>query len=390
MPRRRVHIAALLGLAASALGCRDYSQINFGTEPAVDAAVEKSEDAPAEAGSRYPHSESCATPTPLPPSCAGGLTCGGESCCTQCLVAGGSFDRGWDSVIGTNPTDPITQPEGAKIEPLVGAQHAGAASTSLDAFELDRFEVTLGRFRAFYKAYASFLKMHPKDVDGGGYKNGSVHWHDEWTGKAGLYAQTPGALLASVSKCDAALGAGLDAATSALDNRPMACVSFYEAYLFCIYDGAGRIPTEAEWNFAAADGSMGRPYPWGTPDPLDVPADHGNILRAGGGASVDVGTFPLGVGRWGHLDLAGNVWELVFDTTDNDGDLATYVVQPVDAVMLSLPGETHAYTRIARGGSFGYGAAHARTAYRMAVNENGFQEPLGASRFSDLGWRCAR
>ncbi len=45
------------------------------------------------------------------------------------------------------------------------------------------------------------------------------------------------------------------------ENQPINCVTWYEAFAFCISDG-GYLPTAAEWNYAAAGGSDQRAYPF--------------------------------------------------------------------------------------------------------------------------------
>lgn len=92
------------------------------------------------------------------------------------------------------------------------------------------------------------------------------------------------------------------------DGLPINCVAHEEAAHFCLAHGK-RLPTEAEWE-KAARGAEGRRYPWGSEFPT---REHGVF---GEGTTADVGTRPRGKGPYGHLDLAGNVWEWVQDFYD--------------------------------------------------------------------------
>jgi formylglycine-generating enzyme required for sulfatase activity len=147
-------------------------------------------------------------------------------------------------------------------------------------------------------------------------------------------------------------------AASNHDNLPITNVQWFDAFAFCAWDG-GRLPTLAEWSFAASGGNEQRAYPWGGTDG-NVPANHaawdcavtappytcppatcsvpGYSCPPAGTDCVDVaagacnvaapcfgcgpediakvGTFPAGVGKFGQLDLAGNVAELVLDATN--------------------------------------------------------------------------
>jgi formylglycine-generating enzyme required for sulfatase activity len=95
-------------------------------------------------------------------------------------------------------------------------------------------------------------------------------------------------------------------------------VNWFEAYAFCIWDG-GFLPSEAEWEYAAAGGSQQREYPWGSTDPGmgNEYAIYNNYYPSG---VAPVGTTTLGAGLWGQLDLLGEVheWNLDWYATYDD------------------------------------------------------------------------
>jgi formylglycine-generating enzyme required for sulfatase activity len=113
-------------------------------------------------------------------------------------------------------------------------------------------------------------------------------------------------------------------------DHPITCVDWSMAQIFCESLPGGRLPTEAEWEFAAR-GPDGRRYPWGDEPPS---AERLNAcgsecvawakemkvqLTAMYGAddswpnTAQVGSFPKGKSPFGLLDVAGNVWEWVSD-----------------------------------------------------------------------------
>jgi sulfatase modifying factor 1 len=124
------------------------------------------------------------------------------------------------------------------------------------------------------------------------------------------------------------------------DRDPVLCVSWGDTQAYIAWlnrklrgpgsastDGGGpyRLPSEAEWEYAAAGGSQQREYPWGSTDPGTdnrYAIYSCNYPTPGGICSTDdgithiapVGTATLGAGLWGQLDLAGDAWELVLDT----------------------------------------------------------------------------
>ncbi len=112
-------------------------------------------------------------------------------------------------------------------------------------------------------------------------------------------------------------------------NHPVNCVDWEMAEKFCREQG-GRLPTEAEWEFAAR-GPDGRKYPWGDDDPAAghlnacgkecVAWGQKNGIEEKGMYEADdgfpntapVGSFPKGASRYGVQDVVGNVWEWVAD-----------------------------------------------------------------------------
>jgi formylglycine-generating enzyme required for sulfatase activity len=156
-------------------------------------------------------------------------------------------------------------------------------------------------------------------------------------------------------------------------------VNWWESYAFCIWDG-GFLPTEAEWEYAAAGGGEQRMYPWGSADPgasnrYAIYACYfpsGTASCSGIANIAPVGTAKLGVGRWGQLDLAGDVWQW---NLDSYGD--PYTEPCVDCAHLD------AASRAAlRGGDYFFGVETLSPSYRDYSDRS--------VRLRSLGIRCAR
>ncbi|MCC6523673.1 MAG: SUMF1/EgtB/PvdO family nonheme iron enzyme [Polyangiaceae bacterium] len=91
-------------------------------------------------------------------------------------------------------------------------------------------------------------------------------------------------------------------------EQPASALGWDDAAAYCAWAGK-RLPTEAEWE-RAARGDDGRRFPWGDTEPTADRAVFGT------GVTAPVGSRPAGKGPYGHLDLAGNVWEWLADEYD--------------------------------------------------------------------------
>lgn len=159
-------------------------------------------------------------------------------------------------------------------------------------FRLMRFEVTNRQFGAFVVATG-----HVTDPERKGF--GWV-WPGRWARSTGADWRHP---------------FGPDSTIESALNHPVVQVSQRDAAAFCAHHG-WRLPSEAEWEFAAR-GHDGRRYPWGDTAPAQgaALANFGTVACCAADRSdgfertAPVGSFPAGASPFGLQDMAGNVWE---------------------------------------------------------------------------------
>ncbi len=148
---------------------------------------------------------------------------------------------------------------------------------------------------------------------------------------------------------------------------PVVGISWQDAADYAAWRGK-RLPTEAEWEYAARGGLVGKDYPHG--DTLS-PSD-GNYAESGLGAPVEVGTYPPN--GFGLFDMSGNAFEWV---ADRYGALY-YAESPA----MDPQGPETGRLRVIRGGGWHSGPYCNRTYYRNAL-------PPQWVDFA-VGFRCAR
>jgi formylglycine-generating enzyme required for sulfatase activity len=168
-------------------------------------------------------------------------------------------------------------------------------------------------------------------------------------------------------------------------DAPVNLVSWTEATKYCASVGK-RLPTEAEWEWAATGPEQSK-YPWGDePGPSCETCDYthwgapkwnaGGDVGCGGGGPSPVGTHPKGDRVWpsGRIhDLAGNVWEWAQDT---------YAPYPSEAETDPLVSDASSVIHILRGGAWNRSYAAMEVTYR-AYSPETYAVPA-------IGVRCVR
>jgi len=195
----------------------------------------------------------------------------------------------------------------------------------VDAFYLDRFEVTVGRFAGFLEA------------------TGSVRPPDRW------------------QEVDVKRDGDL----------PVIGVNWHDAVQYCRWAGK-RLPTEAEWEKAARSADA-RAYPWGNKAPTPEHAQFGKQAASPYlGGLARVGVHPAGKSANGVDDLAGNASEWV-------ADFYSEIFNPDD--VRNPRGPNAGAGKVIRGGGWD------ETAERLKATKRFFANP--DTRADDIGFRCA-
>jgi formylglycine-generating enzyme required for sulfatase activity/predicted dienelactone hydrolase len=257
---------------------------------------------------------------------------------SMALISGATFRMGTDAA------------DIARLQQIFGVKRAELFSAevprhtvTLDSFYLDKHEVTNAQFK-------KFIDRHPewrRERIPARYHNGN--YLKDWNG---------------------------DNFPKEQSERPVTNVSWYAAVAFCQAEEK-RLPTEAEWEYAARGGLSDKQFPWG-----DEPADktRANYLGSKLKATAAVESYPAN--GYGLFEMAGNVWEFMAD--EWGAYPASAQVNPVAGGNFFTDDSFTAVTtrRVIRGGSFGGSPVNLRVTYRDS------HPPDGAREF--VGFRCAK
>lgn len=232
---------------------------------------------------------------------------------------------------------------------------------SLRSFWIDEHEVTVGEFRRF--------------VETSGYKTEAEKfgWSAVFDIGSGEWLRMDGA---SWRNPDGDNG-------SVLPDEPVTQVSWNDAAAFAKWAGK-RLPTEAEWEYAARGGLARKTYAWGDElRPGGKPVANWwqgkfpeqNTVEDGFLARAKVASFPPN--GYGLFDVAGNVWEWAADHYADDYYRSSTVADP--------KGPEAGDERVIRGGSW-MCAENFCTNYRVAARSHATPD----SGMNNLGFRCAK
>ena len=240
----------------------------------------------------------------------------------QVWVTPGAFRMGTD-VLSIERVEAAHPPKWVSKElPSEGPDHNVLITKG---YWIDRTEVTNGAFDAFVKA--------------GGYDD-PAWWSTEGWAWRKRQDKLPKNCVELVS------------------DHPRVCVTWYEAQAYALWRG-GRLPSEAEWEYAAR-GPEAKLYPWG--DTFD--STRCNVVGSNG--VVGVGSYPAGASWVGAMDMAGNAMEWVHDWLD---------VHYYDQGFTDDPrGPEKGSVKVEKGGWWGSNPFVARSAYRHFEDPPEYQD----------------
>jgi len=275
------------------------------------------------------------------------------------LLPGGSFLMGTDDDVGyaADGEGPVRR-------------------VSLTAFWIDPCAVSNARFAAFVEAtgYVTDAERYGWSFVFGGFLP------DDFPETRGVAAAP---WWRQVERADWRHPEGPQSDITARMDHPVVHVSWFDAVSYCSWAGL-RLPTEAEWEYAARGGLEQRRYPWG--DELTPGGEHRcnvwqgtfpshNSCEDGFAATAPVAAFPPN--GYGLYNMTGNAWEWCADWFSPG-----YHIDGPREDPLGPPAGTH---RVIRGGSY---LCHESYCYRYRIAARSANTPDSST--GNTGFRCAR
>ena len=311
-------------------------------------------------------------------------------------IPGGEFSMGC--------ADPRGMPFGGD-DPMIDARPIHRVEVT--GFWMDATEVTNAQFAAFVKAtnYITVAERPPRaeDFPGAPAENlvaGSIVFTPP-AGDVPLRDATGAAHLRWWAYVPAASWRhpfGPESDIAGHDDDPVVHVACEDAEAYAAWAGK-RLPTEAEWEFAARGGLTGAAYPWGAEfkpggrwmaNTWQGRFPQENTAEDGFPGIAPVGRYPANA--YGLHDMSGNVWEWCSDwyrpdtyTRDAGSDLRSVVMNPRGPADSFDPQETGQPKRVQRGGSF---LCSDQYCSRYIVGTRGKGEV--SSGTNHIGFRCVK
>lgn len=232
----------------------------------------------------------------------------------------------------------------------------------VDGFWIDRTEVTNAQFARFVRAtrYITVAERNPeaKDIPGAPPESlvaGSIVFSPP-AGEVSL--DRPLSWWKYLPRANWRQPEGPGSSIQGRENHPVVHVCWFDAVAYARWAGK-RLPTEAEWEFAARGGLEQKKYVWGNEllpegrwqaNIWQGKFPHQNTRLDGYERTAPVGSFPAN--GYGLYDMAGNVWEWCADLYHVDYYAESPVRNPTGPETSYDPLEPNIAKRVQRGGSF--------------------------------------
>lgn len=266
------------------------------------------------------------------------------------LIPAGEFTMGTEATLGLAECRKLLLNEPCQLNWFEDEEPVH--TVHLDAFYIDRYEVTNAAFVDFLNAQDNPLAIGNDwlDLAAAGGAGPVSYGNDRWQ------------------------------INLSLENHPVVYVTWYGARAYCNWQN-GRLPTEAEWEKAARGAEDARLYPWGNV----FSADRANIcditcqtawandqLDDGYATTAPVGSYPNGISPYGLYDMSGNAFEWTTDWYEPDYYTQSPSVNPT--------GPSSGDRYVVRGGSWRRNGRGVRLSYRFS-----YKASFG---YDDVGFRC--